>query len=181
MIRLAAYFLGVGVDRHAAAAYEAGVLLLLKLSEKGLVEGPALPSHLFKTLPIITNNEMLYWICCVLLFSLQYVNKEGRLFCRLNSNRMPAFQLLEYIFREVKPYSPQITFLLEEVCLQTRPTQIERIYVSSIASHYRENTAVSSTIVNRYADGKDVAFNVKSMRRQIKVRPEDVMTELEGD
>ena len=53
---------------------------------------------------------------------------------------MPALQLLEHIFREVKPFGSQLTYLLEELCMQTRPTQIERIYVSRIATYYLETT-----------------------------------------
>ena len=74
--RLAAYFVGIGLDRKITAVYEAGVLVLLNVArEKGLEEGRALPSHLFKTLPIVTNNEIIQWICAILLFSLQYEPK----------------------------------------------------------------------------------------------------------
>ena len=74
--RLAAYFMGVGVDRRISPVYEAGVLVLLNIARgKGLEEGRALPSHLFRTLPIVTNNEIIQWICTVLLFSLQYKPK----------------------------------------------------------------------------------------------------------
>ena len=73
---------------------------------------------------------MIQWICVILLYSLQYVPKDGSIYCRMNANRIMAFQLLEIIFRTFKPYGNQITYLLEEICMQTRPSQIERVYVS---------------------------------------------------
>ena len=55
--KLAAYFMGIGVDKKHTSVYEAGVLVLLNLAQgKRLEEARALPSHLFKTLPIVTNN-----------------------------------------------------------------------------------------------------------------------------
>lgn len=54
------------------------------------------------------------------------------------------------------------------------------MYVSAIAAAYA-TTETDSQIVKRYAETKDVNFNIRSMNRHLKVKPEDIITELEGD
>lgn len=45
----------------------------IQSSADHLSNSKALPSHLFKSLPIINNNEIVYWITCNILFGLKYV------------------------------------------------------------------------------------------------------------
>ena len=64
--------------------------------------------------------------------------------------------------------------------MQTGPNQIQRIYVSRVASYYL-HTDIQSHILRKYAETMEVNYNIKFMNKRIKVRPEDIMTELEGD
>ena len=73
----------------------------------------ALPSHLFKSLPIVSHNEMMHWITNTLLFALKYVKHESTMYSRLNINRIYSFKLITYIFQHFKPKDHQITYLLE--------------------------------------------------------------------
>jgi hypothetical protein len=107
--------------------YELGALLLITLFEskpEDLKSQKALPSHLFKSLPIVSHNEMLTWITNTLLFALKYVKAENSMYSRLNFNRILSFKLLNHIFEQYKPHDHQITYLLEEICLQTKTFQI---------------------------------------------------------
>jgi hypothetical protein len=96
----------------------------------------ALPSHLFKSLPIVSHSEMIHWIANTLMFALKYVKHESTMYSRLNINRIFSFKLITHIFQNFKPQDHQITYLLEEVCLQTKTFQIERVYVSALAASY---------------------------------------------
>lgn len=58
----------------------------------------ALPSHLFKSLPVVNNNDMMSWLTNNILFALKYVKKDNNLFARMNFNRLPSFKLLTHIF-----------------------------------------------------------------------------------
>lgn len=101
-----------------------------------LTETKALPSHLFKSIPIINNNEVINWLICSILSILKYKKQEDKFFSKLNINRIPSLKLLEKLFTALKAATQQITFMLEEVCLQTKPFLIERVYVSNIANLY---------------------------------------------
>lgn len=79
---------------------------------------------------------MINWITNTLLFALKYVKVENTMYSRLNINRIYSFKLITHIFQHLKPQDHQITYLLEEVCLQTKTFQIERVYVSALASSY---------------------------------------------
>lgn len=111
---------------------------------EGVVQGKALPSHLFKSLPIVNNNEMLNWIIVALLFQLKHVIHDKKIYTRLNANRIPTLRLLEKLFKLVKNPTQQLTFMLEELCLQTKPTQIERVYVCTLAAVYSTLEKVDS-------------------------------------
>jgi hypothetical protein len=89
-----------------------------------LHESKALPSHLFKSIPIINNNEVINWIICNILSLLKYKKHENKYFSKLNINRITSVKLLENVFNALKIPTQQITFMLEELCLQTKPSQI---------------------------------------------------------
>jgi hypothetical protein len=126
LLRIAAYFTGLGVEWKVSSVYELGVLLAEGVIVGGgeAVQGKALPSHLFKSLPIVNNNEMVNWMIVALLFQLKHVIHDKKTYTRLNVNRIPTLRLLEKLFRLVKAPTQQLTFMLEELCLQTKPSQI---------------------------------------------------------
>lgn len=75
-MRIGAYFLGLGIDQKSPSIYEIAIMILestIQSSADHLSNSKALPSHLFKSLPIINNNEIVYWITCNILFGLKYV------------------------------------------------------------------------------------------------------------
>jgi len=47
-----------------------------------------------------------------------------------------TLKLLDLMFEQMKITSPQITYYLEEVCLQTKIGQIERSFVTDIVQKY---------------------------------------------
>jgi hypothetical protein len=53
------------------------------------------------------------WIANNLLFALKYVKTGQTVVSKLNINRIPSFKLLIRLFEHYKPYSNQITYLLE--------------------------------------------------------------------
>jgi hypothetical protein len=57
-----------------------------------------------------------------------------------------TFKLLHMILKEVKVSSPQITYYLEEICLQTKIGMIERSFVTDLVQNYVD--IVSETIEN---------------------------------
>lgn len=63
--------------------------------------------------------------------------------------------------------------------MQTKPSQIERVYVCSLAAIYSALEKVESEILKRFTEGKELTYNVKIMNKQKRVKPEDVRTELE--
>ena len=138
-MRIGSYFLGYGMETKTAPVYEFGVLLLCHLFENNrsdIKEQKPLPSHLFKSLPIVAHNSMVHWVTNTLLFSLKYIKQGENVFSKLNTNRIFPFKLLSLIFEHFKPQDHQISYLLEEICLQTKNFQIERVYVSSLAKMY---------------------------------------------
>ena len=68
------------------------------MKKDDIKEQKPLPSHLFKNLPIVAHNNIIYWITNTLLFSLKYVRKDNAVFSKLNVNRIFAFKLLNLIF-----------------------------------------------------------------------------------
>ena len=72
----------------------------------------SLPSHLFKTLPVVSHNEMMHWLANILLFSLKYVRQGDKVYSKLNVNRIHPFKLLTLIFKHYNPNDHQITYLL---------------------------------------------------------------------
>lgn len=47
-----------------------------------------------------------------------------------------TFKLLDLIVKEVRVTSPQITYYLEEICLQTKIGMIERSFVTDLVQKY---------------------------------------------
>ena len=105
-----------------ASVYESAVLLAFNLIEnnKHLREFKSLPTHLFKTLPIVSQNTIYDFIMNICLYSLTYVKENNQFFSRFAFNRLMTLKLLDVLVREVKVSSAQITYYLEDVCLQTR-------------------------------------------------------------
>ena len=59
IIKIGTYFLGIGIDQRLPSVYELAALMLDTVAVEGsaiLTETKALPSHLFKSIPIINNN-----------------------------------------------------------------------------------------------------------------------------
>lgn len=103
--------------------YESAVLLLTNLLEKNSVnlrEIKSLPSHLFKTLPIISQPTVYDFVIVVGLWVLTYVKENNNLYCRFACNRLMTLKLMDLMVKDVKVSSAQITYYLEEICLQTR-------------------------------------------------------------
>jgi hypothetical protein len=73
---------------------------------------------------------MMHWITNSLLFALKFVKEGNNVSSKLNINRLPSFKLLSLIIKQFKPHDHQITFLLEEICLQTKTFQIERVFIA---------------------------------------------------
>lgn len=95
LVRIAAYFIGLGLECKISSIYELAVLLAESVvSGDGAVQGKALPSHLFKSLPIVNNNEMVNWLIVALLFQLKHVVHDKKIYTRLNANRIPTLRLL---------------------------------------------------------------------------------------
>lgn len=67
---------------------------------------------------------MMNWIICNVLTLLQYRTQNNKFFNKLNINRIPSLKLLEALFKAVTSSNQQITFMLEEICIQTKPFQI---------------------------------------------------------
>ncbi len=61
-----------------------------------------------------------------------------------------TLKLLDLMIKEVKVTSPQITYYLEEVCLQTRIGMIERSFVTDVVQGYCK--VVEETIANARAE-----------------------------
>lgn len=121
---------------------------------------------------------MVFWITYNLLESLKLVHDGIKRFSKMNVNRISAFKLLETIFRKLKPAGDQITYILEEICIQTKAEMIERVYVSSLAEHYSKIEDMKSEIIRKYSQTKEVTYNIKSTSKSFKIRPEEIMTEL---
>jgi len=64
---------------------------------------------------------------------LKYIKIGTNYQSKLNINRILSFKLLELIIKKMQPLGEQITFMLEELCFQTKLELIERIYLGSIA------------------------------------------------
>lgn len=97
LVKMGAYFLGLGVEKSCASIYELAVLLTEVVTGENastVLESKALPSHLFKSIPIVNNNEMANWLVVVLLFQLKYIRRQQKVFCRLNVNRIPSLRLV---------------------------------------------------------------------------------------
>lgn len=94
---------------------------------------------------------MMNWIVCNILSLLQYKIQNNKCFSKLNINRIPSLKLLEALFKSITVPTQQITFMLEEICIQTKPFQIERVYVSSIATLYSKIQDANSDIIKRFS------------------------------
>lgn len=115
LLKIASYFLGLGIQMKTASIYELAVLLLQDLlteNEQELGNQKALPSHLFKSLPVISNNQMMHWLTSNILYTLTFKKEGATVFNRLNINRIPSYKLLSLIFYQYKPHDHQITYLL---------------------------------------------------------------------
>jgi hypothetical protein len=111
-----------------------------------------------------------------LLFGLKYV-KEGQLsFCRLNVNRIPSLRLLVALCEKVKATDKQLCYMLEELCLQTLPALIERVYVSRLAEL---SAAEGSQIIKKYAHAREISYNVKGSEESLKLTAREVELQLE--
>ena len=113
---MGSYFVGSGLETKTAPIYELAILFWCSLFEsnrKDIKERKALPSHLFKSLPIVSRNDMIYWLTNVILFGLKYVKQENAVFSKLNINRIYSFKLLNLLFEHFKPHDHQVTYLLE--------------------------------------------------------------------
>ena len=110
---------------------------------------------------------MIHWITNTLLFSLKYIKQGDNVFSKLNTNRIFPFKLLSLIFEHFKPQDHQISYLLEEICLQTKNFQIERVYVSSLAKMYSEGTNATE-LIKKYAQMGEINYNIKGSKKAVK-------------
>lgn len=175
--------MGLGIESSTSAIYEMAVFLLETVIEhegEHLNNQKALPSHLFKSLPIVNHNEMMHWITNSILFALRFIKEGTKTLSKLNINRIPSFKLLGRIIKNYKPHDHQITYFLEEICLQTKTFQIERVFIAEIAKEY---TAIEggSDIIKKYSQLGHINYNIKGANKAVKISPEDVRTELEDD
>jgi len=120
------YFLAKGCDLCLPSVYESSVLLLHSLIEQNstnLRKVDALltsqPSHLFKNLPIMVKNSFYYLIGVICLFSLTFVKIDSNEYSRFSFNRLSTLRLLVTLVDGMMVTSPQMTEMLEKVCLQT--------------------------------------------------------------
>ena len=67
---------------------------------------------------------MMHWLTNNILFTLTFKKEGNSVFNRININRIPSYKLLTLLFQNYKPHDHQITYLLEEICLQTKAFQI---------------------------------------------------------
>ncbi len=108
--------MGKGADMVLPSIFESAVLFLSNLIEKNkgnLREFKCLPSHLFKSLPIVSQNTIYDFVVNIGLHSLSYFKDvNGNLFSRLVFNRIMTLKLLDLVVKEARVTSPQITYLL---------------------------------------------------------------------
>ena len=94
---------------------------------------------MFKTLPIVSQNTIYDFVMNICLYSLTYVKDvNGNLYSRFSFNRIMTLKLLDQLVKEVKITSQQITYYLEEICLQTRIGMIERSFVTDLVQNYMD-------------------------------------------
>jgi len=79
---------------------------------KDLKEYKSLPTHLFKTLPIVSQNTVYDFVMNICLYSLTYIKEGNNFYSRFSCNRLMTLKLLDLLVKQVKLSSPQITYYL---------------------------------------------------------------------
>lgn len=89
--------------------------MLFNLIQKNndLREFKSLPTHLFKTLPIVSQNTVYDFVMNICLYSLTYIKQGNNLYTRFSCNRLMTLKLVDLLVKQIKISSPQITYYLE--------------------------------------------------------------------
>lgn len=72
----------------------------------------------------------------ICLYSLTYIKENNNFYSRFALNRIMTLKLLDLIVKDVKVSSAQITYYLEDICLQTKIGMIERSFVTDLVQNY---------------------------------------------
>jgi hypothetical protein len=107
---------------------------------------------------------MMHWLTNIIMFALRFIKEGNTTRSKININRIPSFKLISLILKQFQPHDHQITYLLEEVCLQTKTYQIERVYVATIANEYAA-LEPTSDIVKKYSQLGNINYNIKGNKK----------------
>lgn len=87
----------------------------------------------------MSQNTIYDFVMNICLYSLTYVkDANGNLYSKFSFNRIMTLKLLDLVVKEVKVTSQQITYFMEEICIQTRIGMIERSFVTDLVQKYMD-------------------------------------------
>ncbi len=168
-----------------APLYESAVVFLDSLLENNKElpnKIPALPSPLFKNLPIISNSCLYEYILVYALYALAFIREGDKIFIKFVCNRIMSLKLIQTIIEARKIHSQQITFYLEELCIQVKAAQIERAFLTQISSTYvkiqneDQSKPKISPVLEKFKDASKFTYNLNFSNKKYKVTTEELVT-----
>ena len=140
-LKIGAYFLAAGTSRIVPSVYESSVMLLYTLfkdNSEEIKKIKALPTHLFRNLPVNIGKSIYDYIICNALFTMKYVHEHKKSYMRFVFNRIMTLKMINEILKMYSTTNYLLIYYLEEICLQLKAGQIERTYAYLILKTYKE-------------------------------------------